>query len=270
MSSSWTEWAVLRYVRERFPLATFLPVVLFLAIPSLLPSGETSRLELLLLLLALVFQFRLWDDLGDLKTDRVEFPERVLGRAPSVTPFYWLWLAAAAGVVFLLRGHRPSLILYLVTVLVGFVWYRWLFDRSPRILRYHVVAFKYPLFVYVAAGLSSEPQGSLLVATMALVYFTFVVYEPLHDARLHRLPRIDAVVAADIALWTTTAVLTSWMARGESAPTSLLLVLPLAAILAITSYRRFRTEADCTLFGRWIFLLAFLALLSVHGGKAWA
>ncbi len=266
-----TESGLLRYGWERFPLKLFAPVILFLAVPSLLSVGETPRLAALALLFALVFQFRLWDDLGDLKSDRVEFPERVLSRASSLAPFLRLWLAAAAGIVLLLSGHRHLLWIYLATVMWFLVWYGWLADRSPPAIRYHVVALKYPLFVYLAAGLSSASRGHLLLATTALVYFTFVVYEPLHDPRLHRLPGIDAVLASGLAMWSATAVLTSMMARGGTAPASLLLLVALGALaLALASYRRFRREADCTFFGRGVFLFALAAVLGAHGGEAWA
>lgn len=271
MSTSWTEWAVPSYWRERFPGRIFLPVVVFLAVPSLLSAGEGSRLAILLLLLGLVFQFRLWDDLGDVETDRTEFPERVLCRRRSVTPFYWLWLAVAMGVVVLLWAHRPLLLAYLVTVTAFFLWYLFLAGHAPGVLRYHVVAVKYPIFVYIAAGLSSESRGPLLVAPMALVYLTFVVYEPLHDPRLHRFAWINVVVGADVALWTIAVGITLILARGDSAPTSVLSPLALAALaLATASYRRFRREADCTNYGRGIFFLAFVALLTLHGANLWA
>ena len=274
MSVSWTEWAVPSYWRERLPWRIFLPVIVFLAVPSLLSAGGASRLAILLLLLLLVFQFRLWDDLGDVETDRIEFPERVLCRRRSVAPFYWLWLAVAMGVVALLWGHRPLLVCYLVTVTGFFLWYRFLAGYAPRVLRYHVVAVKYPIFVYFAAGLSSESRGPLVVATMALVYLTFVVYEPLHDPRLHRFRGINVVVGADVALWTIAAEITFLLARGDSAdsaPGSVLIPLALAALaLATASYRSFRREADCTNYGRGIFFLAFVALLTLHGANLWA
>ena len=270
MSVSWTEWAVPSYWRERFPWRIFLPVIVFLAVPSLLSAGA-SRLAILLLLLLLVFQFRLWDDLGDVETDRIEFPERVLCRRRSVAPFYWLWLAVAMGVVVLLWGHRPLLVCYLVTVTAFFLWYRFLAPHAPPVLRYHVVAVKYPIFVYFAAGLSSESRGPLVVATMALVYLTFVVYEPLHDPRLHRFRGINVVVGADVALWTIAAGVTLILARGDGTPTSVLSSLALGALaLAIVSYRRFQREADCTNYGRGIFFLAFVALLTLHGANLWA
>jgi hypothetical protein len=103
---------------------------------------------------------------------------------------------------------------------------------------------------------------------MALVYLTFVVYEPFHDHRLHRVRRINVVVGADVALWTIAAGITSILARGGSAPTSVLALGALA--LAIVSYRRFQREADCTNYGRGIFFLAFVALLTLHGANLWA
>jgi hypothetical protein len=106
---------------------------------------------------------------------------------------------------------------------------------------------------------------------MALVYLTFVVYEPLHDPRLHRFHRINVVVGADVALWTIAAGIALILARGDGTPTSVLSSLALAAFaLSIVSYRRFRREADCTNYGRGIFILAFVALLTLHGANLWA
>ena len=115
--------SIARYRYERFPLTLFVPVILFLAIPILVAGEAAARAKALTTLLVLLFQFRLWDDLSDLKTDRLEFPERVLSRASSLTSFRWLWVAATGVVLLLLWGHRDLQLLYLAALLFFFVWY---------------------------------------------------------------------------------------------------------------------------------------------------
>ena len=256
--------SIARYRYERFPLTLFVPVILFLAIPILVAGEAAARAKALTTLLVLLFQFRLWDDLSDLKTDRLEFPERVLSRASSLTSFRWLWVAATGVVLLLLWGHRDLQLLYLAALLFFFVWYRWLADRAPRALAYHIVLLKYPLFVCVAARIASARVDELLLGTMALVFFTFAVYEPLHDERTHRFKGINVVVAADLVIW----VLTSWVVlRNEAGSAIVLSLVGLAFALAAASFRRFRRTRDCTLLGRGVFLLSFLVLLSAYGGR---
>ena len=251
--SIWSsESPLLRYRRERFPLTVFVPVALFLAIPSL-ATGDAARV--LVTLLVLLFQFRLWDDLSDLTADRREFPERVLSRAESVTSFRWLLVGATGVVLLLLLGQLDLQLLYLAAISFFFVWYRFVADRTPRARAYHIVLLKYPLFAFIA----SAPIGELLLGTLSLVYFTFAVYEPLHDSRTHRFKGIHVVVAGDLAIW----VLMSWVVlTGEAGSAILFLLVGLAIVLAATSFQRFRRERDGTLLGRGVFLLSFLVLLS--------
>ena len=264
--SIWSsESSILRYRRERFPWTLFVPVTLFLAIPSLVTGDAAARARALATLLVLLFQFRLWDDLSDVKADRLEFPERVLSRANSLISFHWLWVAAAGVVLLLLWGHRDLQLLYLAAVSFFFIWYRWLADHAPRAVAYHIVLLKYPLFVYVAARITSAPIDELLLGTLALVFLTFAVYEPLHDERTHRFKGINVVVAVDLAIW----VLTGWVIlRNEAPNTVLFLLVGLAIALAAAGFRRFRRKRDCTLLGRGVFLLSFLVLLSAYGGRA--
>jgi SAM-dependent methyltransferase len=64
---------------------------------------------------------------------------------------------------------------------------------------------------------------------MALVYLTFVLYEPLHDARLRGVPGIQAVVSAELILWALVAASYSALAPSGRAPALLLVALSLAA-----------------------------------------
>src|SRR5690242_6273167 len=90
VSASWIELSF-EYLGTRFRVHLFLPCAAFLAIagqsggqPLSLPvMAWTGTLALLLLL-----QFRVMDDLSDIRHDRLVHPERVMAKAASLAPFY--------------------------------------------------------------------------------------------------------------------------------------------------------------------------------------
>jgi hypothetical protein len=266
LSSCSTEVSLLGYLRERFPAKLFLPLTLFLATPSGYGVDAMAFAKTFFLIYALVFQFRLWDDLNDREADRLRFPERTLPRALSLAPFWLLWLAASLVALLLLIGRFHPQIIYLVALVVFDAWYRWARRLCPPILRYHVLLLKYPFFVYLGAELASPFSRSHPAAAMALVYLTFVLYEPLHDARLRGVPGIQAVVSAELILWALVAASYSALAPSGRVPALLLVALSLvAAGLAVFCFHRFRRKADCAPLGRAVVVVSFLSLLSVHG-----
>src|SRR5260221_12565397 len=77
------------YARERLTPSRVLPAVLLVVVAVLGGGGwpGTSAFETdLVLTLALVITFRIWDDLMDRDRDRTRHPERVLVRASSTNP----------------------------------------------------------------------------------------------------------------------------------------------------------------------------------------
>jgi len=124
-----------------------------------------------LLLLLLIIQFRLWDDLVDLPYDRIHSPERVLARAPSLSPFYSSF--AILGVLSLtslcLLWSVKSALLYLCIVASFLLLYRyqeWL--AHHRTIRTALVLIKYPLFLLLVAE-----AGIMLAAICYLVPLAF-------------------------------------------------------------------------------------------------
>lgn len=193
------------YRRERFPLGTFVPLALALTGVAALVGGAVpmaTRAVQVLLMLGLLFQFRLWDDLCDRTADRAEHPQRVLVRTTSLAS-YWalLLMTAAANLLALGLIQGPGLPL---VGLVGlnaalFTWYHGLRPRMPSpVLNYHVVLLKYPAFVALLAG----PAPALPLATaLALVYFSICIHEFLHDCRLHALPSARAALVLESSCW---------------------------------------------------------------------
>ena len=99
------------YFQERFSLAVFGPVFILLTVAAFGSVANTTGLRLavaLLLGIALVVQFRLWDDLEDRNRDRVGHPTRVLVNARP-EPFRILLLVLTAATAALSAGSRHVL-----------------------------------------------------------------------------------------------------------------------------------------------------------------
>ncbi len=194
------------YVRERFPLALYVPLAVLLAVAAEVASGAqplAMRVRAVLLAWGLVFQFRLWDDLADRERDRRERPERVLSRARALRPFHLLLAVAAGGNGVLLGLPQPSLPVlagYLALLAAFAGWYAVLRHRLRwRIGAALVVLTKYPVFVaLLALPVRGAPAWRLPLA-MAVVYLCFGAYELLHDERL-RASALARPVLAGLAL----------------------------------------------------------------------
>jgi hypothetical protein len=224
MSPSWSE--PFAYWRERFPSTLFVPVALFLAIPAL-PEGTAAAAKSALVAYLLVFQFRLWDDLCDRTRPR------------ALVPFYVV-LAALAAVLVLLTFDRA--IVYLAVLVSFALWYQWIAPTISPVFGYHVVLSKYALFAYLAASAG--------VVAMALVYVTFLCYEPLHDRGL----RLAPVATAAILSWVVLIALSI----------SVLIAVPAGTVAAFALWQVHRGE-DGTLAGRVLFSVSFVAMLFSTG-----
>lgn len=130
------------------------------------------------LALLLIVEFRLWDDLSDLPRDRVDHPERVLCRAPSLNIFRAIVCLLGGLIVGLTAAWLPMHAVVGVTLLhVGYlVWYRLIHPRAGTLVQCHIVLLKYPLFV----GLLS---GSINWPVLIIVYLCFCVFDLLDDVR---------------------------------------------------------------------------------------
>jgi hypothetical protein len=203
MSASWIKLSA-EYLRDRFPLRLYLPGAAFLVVAGQAGGQELSLSATaggLLLALMLLLQFRLMDDLGDLRHDRLHHPERVVVKAVSLTPFYLL-LCCSFTVNLLLVTTRPgpehSLWLVLLLSAVAVLWYRYLRHvLTGRILGYHLLLAKYPLFAYLLSGNGNKTRPLML--SLGFVYLCFTLYEALHDRSLQTLPGITNIVLVEIA-----------------------------------------------------------------------
>ncbi|MFN0165211.1 MAG: hypothetical protein ACKV22_02175 [Bryobacteraceae bacterium] len=198
---------LIAWVRERFKLRLAVPLVAGLcaiayAAGTWPGSGRAAAIVVLAILLLL--QFRLWDDLADLPSDRKNHPERTLPRARSLRPFRIAVLLLATACMGLMAVLDPSGVK--VAALAGLdltflCWYR--FRAGGFALGYHVVLMKYPLFVYFV---TPEPAGKSRLFAMAAVYLAACIYEALHDAGLRGIWAARYAAAVEATLLGATGV----------------------------------------------------------------
>jgi 4-hydroxybenzoate polyprenyltransferase len=147
------------------------------------------------LALALVCQFRLWDDLEDLAYDRAHHPQRVLATTASLRTFWSalvLSIVALGVALALTQGARHAL-LYSGLVAALAVAYRLLAAQpGRRLLRSHLVLAKYPAFVWLVA---SSPEALRALAIGAALYLALCLIEIIDDPALRssRTARLVAV-----------------------------------------------------------------------------
>ena len=87
----------MNYLRERYPFRFFLPLAAAFTAAAFvdgMPRGQADIFLCWVVAFSMVFQFRLWDDLGDLPYDRIHHSQRVLCRASS--PASYIQLSASS------------------------------------------------------------------------------------------------------------------------------------------------------------------------------
>ena len=173
------------YFRERFPLAVFGPVFLLLAAAAFWSVASATALRLavtVVLGIALVVQFRLWDDLEDRIRDRAAHPTRVLVNAPGA-PFRILLVVLTATAIALSASQPAALASALALNAAGWCAYRLVRRRlSPHGWRFGLLPLKYPGFVVVMAMFLGDVAPVRLAVVAATTYLCASGYELLHDS----------------------------------------------------------------------------------------
>ena len=139
--------------------------------------------------LLLLAQFRVWDDLADRSRDAVSHPERVLVRAPEVTPLIGFCGALAVLNICLAVWRDASGLAVSVLALLNLALGAWYFSRSHRRSSSEdparLLAFlaKYPAILFIVAGarLASRPMQT--VSAALLLYVVVCAYEAWHDPK---------------------------------------------------------------------------------------
>jgi hypothetical protein len=176
------------YFQERFPPAVFGPVCLLLPAAAFwsVANATAGRLAVALLLgIALVVQFRLWDDLEDQDRDRVTHPTRVLVNT-AAEPYRILLLVLTAAAITLSAAHTTALAATLALNAACWCAYRLVRRRlSPNGWRFGLLPLKYPGFVFVIAVFLGDVIPVRLAAVAATAYVCATGYELLHDSPAH-------------------------------------------------------------------------------------
>jgi hypothetical protein len=177
--------AIAAYFRERFPLAVFVPVCVMLTAAAFWSVTSVAVLRLaaaLLLGIAFVVQFRLWDDLEDRTRDRAMHPTRVLVNAPTKPFRILLGVLTAIGIA-LTASQQAALVSALVLNAAGWCAYRLVRRRlSPNGWRFALLPLKYPGFVAVMAAFLGDVIPVRLAVAVATTYMCASGYELLHDS----------------------------------------------------------------------------------------
>lgn len=260
---------LIRYQQTRFPVGLFLPLAMFLFTASLVvgwPPNGLAWVAHVVLALALLFQFRLWDDLNDVTRDRLDYPDRVLCQANSLTLF-----RVALGVSFVINlalllwlSSSMAISIFLGLNVMSLVWYQ-LASRLAihPFVAYHVILIKYPVFVLLLAWPVVAMEVRSLACAMAVVYFCFCVYELLHDKKLRCIPQLYVLLVAEMVAFQLMAVLILVDLWGFGFLATVQVGLSFAG--AVLLWLLFNWFIDPKPIGRWsyaVFLIAFAWLLN--------
>lgn len=175
---------IAHYLRERFQLWRFGPLVLMLFLGHLVNTkGLDIRILDIFTLGLLTLSFRLLDDLFDIADDRRSFPSRVLAQAENVYPFiiFLLILFLSTAILLYLSATPVSIYLLLGTLFCLIGWYQILRHMlHSKFLHSLVILLKYPMFLIVIAPGPPDP------AVLTLLYLTFVLFELRDDPNLYQ------------------------------------------------------------------------------------
>jgi 4-hydroxybenzoate polyprenyltransferase len=184
---------LLAYARERLTTGRVLAAVLLVVVAVLAgggwPGGSAFATDLVLAL-ALVITFRIWDDLMDRERDRTKHPDRVLVRAPSTDPLViasWVLLVGALMVIDGRSTLSAVLLLAYMVVLATSYQLRGLpavasakaGSRTPATDR--ILLLKYGVFTLALIGPPAAFSPRRLLSAAA-AFVVACVYEWWHDA----------------------------------------------------------------------------------------
>jgi hypothetical protein len=259
-----------RYQRSRMPAFLVGSLTLFLCTASLAtewPAAASSWLLNIVLAAFFVMQFRLWDDLSDVESDRRVFPQRVLCQAKSLVGFrIVLGLLFAVNVSLLAYRSERALIAFLVLNFLFLVWY-WMRGRMRfrSVFSQTIVLLKYPVFVYLlssnAVGRESMVNSSY---AMGLTFLCFCIYELLHDSRVGPLKDVQTLLTVEMTAMISIGFLMSYNLIGSS---KMLVVVHLGLVITgiVVLARLFQRSRNQVTPGRWcyaVFLVGFAWLLN--------
>ena len=268
---SWTR-DLRRYLETRFPATQFIPLAAFLGTAALAPSPPTEAwrwLTVMVMALALVLQFRLWDDIADRDLDRDSHPGRVLCVTSELRAFQ-----LTAAVLFLVNGmllywHHNQVtrtVAYLVFCICMLAWYR-MRPRAARagLLNSQLVLLKYPVIAWLISTPAPDTDIVISLSCLCSVYLIFSSFELVDDNTLRQRTGAGFILGAGYALLLSVWVLVALWNRPYSGPLPWLawgIIIIATLLLGLAACSR-TGHQSVTRSGRGIFIVGLLAYIAI-------
>ena len=184
---------IVKYIRERFNPILYLPLALLLILTGFRTLFTESQLfqEFSLrfpIALLLLLQFRLFDDLLSLPTDRQLTPVRITCiKGHGVIFWRWFFIIGATTLLLVafLWGLQKFIVLFLLALFYLIIYRsKDYFSPLPFSL---LILTKYPVISYLVSDLKLLPPRPIRLEILLLlaIYLTTIIYEAFHD-RTHR------------------------------------------------------------------------------------
>ena len=227
------------------------------------PAAASTWMLNIVLAALLVMQFRLWDDLNDVDSDRSFSPERVLCQAKSLVGFRIVLGLLFAVNVTLLAAYKSelALITFLVLNFLVLAWYSVRERvRIGSVFLQTIVLLKYPVFVYLLGSQAGGPERMLNSSyAMSLTFLCFCIYELLHDNRVGPFKHVQKWLMIEMVAMVLVGILMLKDGIGRSQLLVFVhtgLVVTGIVVLA-RSFLRFRNQVPP---GRWCYAVFLVGL----------
>jgi hypothetical protein len=177
------------YRKERFSFKIYLPFALYLTIASFIgmPFLKVNIMFLnAVIILLLLFQFRLWDDLHSIQEDRMIYPQRILCNVISIK-HYWFFLAilfiVCMGLIYYYSVTIIPITCYLLLILFYLIMY-YLGAFNKGTISNHLTIMKYVIIVLIVMLMHNEV---ILIKNiyypLISVFLVMSIYEVIHDGK---------------------------------------------------------------------------------------
>ena len=181
------------YLAERSRPRVFIPAALAIAWSAQIDDtlDVVGLMTGALFALLLIGQFRLWDDLANIESDRLRHPERVLSRSARLGQFVALGLILATANIAIagwLAGPSGVTLLIVLDAAMA-TWYA-LRPHHRTLAGDLLLLAKYPAFVFIIAGPLSASSGRTIEALA--IYGAACAFEIWHDASSPLRSRVNA------------------------------------------------------------------------------
>ena len=205
---------IYNYWRERYPASVFVPFAILLAAAGAAAGGSLptfrDAIKSCILAYTLVLVFRIVDDLADLRSDRLRYPDRVLvkasraSRASSRTPIVVLALVIALGDVLIMMSQpRPGAriaVFAVISILLGLWYHRRARLRAGPLAGAHILLLKYPAISLLTCASWDGLTLHTALPSLGAIYLGLCIYEQISDRAVGESRGAQWIFAAELGL----------------------------------------------------------------------